>query len=88
MAGVPVITDSNIPTNLGSGSDEDVAIVMRTDDVLLWEVPGTDPAFVQYDSVGSGTLAVRMVAFGYSAFGVRQPSSVCLLTGTLMAATL
>tara|TARA_R110000824_G_scaffold316079_2_gene503240 strand:- start:1297 stop:2652 length:1356 start_codon:yes stop_codon:yes gene_type:complete len=88
VGGVPVITDANIPITLGAGGDEDVAIAMRTDDVLLWEVPGTDPAFVQYDSVGSGTLAVRLVAFGYSAFGVRQPSSVCLLGGTLMAATL
>ena len=88
VAGVPVVTDANIPINLGAGTDEDVALIMRTDDVILWEVPGTDPAFVQYDSVGSGTLTVRMVAFGYSAFIVRQPSSVCLLTGTLMAATL
>jgi HK97 family phage major capsid protein len=88
VAGVPVVTDASIPVNLGAGGDEDVALVLRTDDVILWEVPGTDPAFVQYDGVGSGDLTVRLVAFGYSAFIVRQPSSVCLLGGTLMAATL
>lgn len=88
VAGIPVITDANIPTNLGASSNEDVAFALRTDDCILWEVPGTDPAFVQYDSVGSGDLTVRMVAFGYSAFGVRDPNSVAALIGTLMAATL
>jgi HK97 family phage major capsid protein len=88
VAGIPVITDANIPTNLGAGGDEDVALAIRTDDCILWEVPGTDPAFVQYDSVGSSDLTVRMVAFGYSAFGVRRPASVAGLIGTLMAATL
>ena len=88
IAGLPVVTDSNIPTNLGTGTDEDAIIVMRSDDVILWEENGGSPLVVQYDSVGSGTLTVRIVAYGYSAFLVRDPNSVAVITGTGLNATL
>jgi hypothetical protein len=88
IAGLPVVTDSNIPTNLGTGTDEDAIIVMRSDDVILWEENGGAPLVVQYDSVGSGTLTVRICAYGYSAFLVRDPNSVAVITGTGLNATL
>ena len=60
----------------------------RADDVLLWENGGGAPMLARYDSVGSANLTIKIIAFGYSAFMVRDPNSVCSLTGTLYNATL
>jgi len=88
IAGVPVVVDAGIPTNLGAGTNEDAIIVAVREDLLLWEAAG-QPLMVRYDSVGSGTLTVRMVVFGYSAFTAgRYPAGVCKIQGTLLAATL
>ena len=88
IAGVPVVTDANIPTNLGAGTDEDRVITMRSDDVLLFEQGGGSPMLARFDGVGSETLTVTIVAFGYSAFAVRNPSSVAVNQGSLWNATL
>ena len=88
IAGVPVIVDGNVPTNLGAGTDEDAVIIMRSDDVILWENGGGAPMLARYDSVGSANLTIKIIAFGYSAFMVRDPNSVCKLQGTLYNATL
>jgi len=88
IAGVPVVTDANIPTNLGAGTDEDRVITMRSDDVLLFEQNAGTPMLARFDGVGSATLTVRIVAFGYSAFAVRNPSSVAVNQGSLWNATL
>ena len=88
IAGVPVVTDANVPTNLGTGTDEDAVITMRSDDVLLFEQNNGTPMLARFDSVGSATLTVKIVAFGYSAFAVRNPSSVCQNQGNLWNATL
>ena len=88
IAGVPVVTDANVPTNLGTGTDEDAVITMRSDDVLLFEQNSGTPMLARFDSVGSATLTVKIVAFGYSAFAVRNPSSVCQNQGSLWNATL
>ena len=88
IAGLPVIVDGNVPTNLGAGTDEDAVIIMRSDDVILWENGGGAPMLARYDSVGSANLTIKIIAFGYSAFMVRDPNSVCKLQGTLYNATL
>lgn len=88
IAGIPVVTDAGIPTNLGAGTNEDNVIVACREDLLLWEQAGS-PLMVRYDSVGSGTLTVRMVAFGYSAFTAgRYPGGIAKCQGTLFSATL
>lgn len=88
IAGIPVVVDGNMPTDLGAGSDEDAILIYRADDVLLWENGGGAPMLARYDSVGSANLTIKIIAFGYSAFMVRDPNSVCSLTGTLYNATL
>lgn len=88
IAGIPVVVDAGIPTNLGAGTNEDNIIVACREDLLLWEAAG-QPLMVRYDSVGSGTLTVRMVVFGYSAFTAgRYPAGICKIQGTLLSATL
>ncbi|OBG70289.1 DNA primase [Mycobacterium sp. E3305] len=34
---MPVVTDPNIPTNLGTGANEDPVYVLRASDIVLWE---------------------------------------------------
>ena len=88
IAGVPVIVDGNMPTDQGAGSDEDAVVIMRADDVLLWEDGGGAPMLARYDSVGSANLTIKIISYGYSAFMVRDPNSVCKCHGTLYNATL
>ena len=89
VAGVNVITDAGIPTNLGAGTNEDRIIVARRSDLLLWEQGSGSPAVARFDSVGSASLTVKVVAFGYSAFTAgRYPTGVSVIQGTLLAATL
>ena len=66
IAGVPVVVDAGIPTNLGAGSDEDRIVVANRADLVLME-QGNSPLMLRYESVGSGTLTTRMVVYGYSA---------------------
>ena len=89
IAGVDVVTDANIPTNLGAGTNEDRVIITRRDNLLYWSDGNDAPTIVRYDSVGANSLTIRMVAFGYSAFTAgRYPAAVTACQGTLFAATL
>lgn len=88
IAGIPVVVDGSIPTNLGAGSDEDAIIIANRADLVLME-QAASPLMLRYESVGSGTLTTRMVVYGYSAFTAgRYPGGVCKVQGTLLAATL
>jgi len=88
IAGIPVVVDAGIPTDLGGNSDEDNIIVANRADLVLME-QANSPLMLRYESVGSGTLTTRMVVFGYSAFTAgRYPGGVCKVQGTLLAATL
>jgi hypothetical protein len=35
--GLPIVTDPNITTIAGTGSNEDVIYVLRASDIILWE---------------------------------------------------
>jgi HK97 family phage major capsid protein len=79
IQGLPVVTDPGIPVNLGSSTIEDVILVMRASDLLLWESPIKTRV---YPSVGSGTLTVRLQVYGYLAFTAgRYPQSISKVTG-------
>jgi len=82
FCGLPVLTDANIPTTRGAGSNEDVIIVTRVEDLILMEQSPV-PRQLRFEDVGSGTLTVKMVAFGYAAFAAgRYPRAVSLVGGT------
>lgn len=91
LHGLPVVTDPNIPVNLGGGTNEDIILVMRASDHLLWEssirtrvlpsASGTASTF------GARTLTTTLQVYGYLAFTAgRYPQSTVLLTGTGLAA--
>jgi HK97 family phage major capsid protein len=86
LMGLPVVTDANIPTNLGASTNEDLIIVCKVDDHVLWEDPSNAPAQVRLDQPLGNQLTGRLVVWGYSAFtGGRYPSSTATVGGTGLA---
>lgn len=80
MHGLPVVTDPNMPTTLGAGTNEDVIHVLRASDLLLFE--SGIRSRVLPDG-GSGNLTVRLQVYGYLAFTAgRYPKSVVEIGGT------
>ena len=89
IAGVDCVTDANIPTDLGSGSDEDRIIVARRADLILWEQGDGSPQLIRMDQTSGGNLTVKVVTYGYSAFSAgRYPAAVSVISGTGLNDTL
>jgi hypothetical protein len=64
--GTPVITDSNIATNLGAGTNEDEIYLVAPAEFFLWEDPAA-PMLIRAESNPKGLL-VDLVVYGYYAF--------------------
>jgi HK97 family phage major capsid protein len=80
LQGLPVIVDSSIPTNLGTGN-EDAVVISRLDDLVLWEEEA--PRTRVFEQVLSGTLQIRCQVFGYFAFtSERYSKASAKVTGT------
>ncbi len=85
LAGLPVIADANIRTDLGAGT-EDAIYIVKADDHILFEETGS-PFKLRFEDVGSGTLTVKCVVYGYVAFASgRYPAGISAITGTGLAA--
>lgn len=86
IAGLQVVIDANVPTTLGSGTDEDALLVINANALRVME---GQPRFKVHESVGSGTLTVRLSYYGFSAFlSGRYPEAICKVTGTGLNETL
>jgi HK97 family phage major capsid protein len=84
LQGLPVFTDPSIPTNLGTGTNQDVMIVTRADDLLLWESPVR--AVADRISLAS-QLSMRLVLWNYvSVQHGRYPASTAIVGGTGLVA--
>lgn len=82
LAGLPVVLDGNIPTNLGAGTNEDVIIGLTADELFLWEQPGS-PLTITAEQSNVGNLSVRLVVYGFSAFTAgRYPGAHGTVGGT------
>lgn len=84
MHGLPVVTDPNMPTTLGAGTNEDVVHVLRASDLLLFE--GGIRART-LDQTLAENLTVLLQIYGYLAFTAeRYPKSVVEIGGTALTA--
>ena len=84
LMGLPVVIDPNIPITLGAGTNEDIIIVTRREDQLLFEV-GAPTVQVALD-VLSANLKVRIYAYGYFAFTfARYLKATSRIAGTGLA---
>jgi HK97 family phage major capsid protein len=86
LFGLPVITDANIGTALGAGT-EDVIIIGRPSDWHLFENGDGSPQMLRFDAPGAGSLTIKLTVHGFAAFAAgRQPESIATITGTGLAA--
>lgn len=86
LLGVPVILDANLPTNLGSGTNEDVILVADWRDSVIMEDNGGVPTQLKFEADGGTTLSVNLVAYGYhAATFARKPASISKITGSGLA---
>ena len=81
IRGVPVIVDANVPLNLGSGTDEDRVIVLRTNE--LYFAAANEPRALKFEATTAGSLTVKAVVYGYAQFSAeRRPGAVSIMSGT------
>jgi len=80
IAGIPVVTDANIRTDLGAGTEDAVYVVSRND-MLLFEDGG--PMFMRMDETAGLNLTLTLVAYSYVGFVPgRYPVAISAITGT------
>lgn len=87
IAGFPVITDANVPTDLDAGGTAyDPIYIGNTQELHLWE-NANSPFMLRFEDVKSAELEVKMVVYGYAAYTVgRYPKSWAEIIGTGLAA--
>lgn len=79
IQGLPVVTDPNIPTNLGAGNNQDAIYVMRSSDMILYESGVRAEVFPQ---TYANNLSVLLQISNYVAFtAARYPQSIVEITG-------
>ena len=84
IGGIDVVLDSSLPTNLGGGTNEDVIVVARASDSVLWE--GT-PRSEAFRETKADQLSVLLRFYNYVAYtSERYVSSAVIIGGTGLVA--
>ncbi len=80
IQGLPVYTDSNVPTNAGDGTDDSI-LIFASGLVHLAE-RANDPITLAFEQQAGTALSVRLIVYGYVAFTAgRYPSASGAVTG-------
>jgi HK97 family phage major capsid protein len=83
ILGLPVITDANVITNNGVGTNEDVIILGNSQEAHLWEQGSGEPMMLRFEQPKAAELDITMIVYGYSAFTAnRYPNAFALIGGT------
>lgn len=61
-----VVTDNNLPNNLGTGTNEDVVVVVAQHEAHLWEDPSA-PMYIRAEQTQAKKLGIDLVVYGYFA---------------------
>jgi HK97 family phage major capsid protein len=81
MHGIGVYVDPNIPTNLGTNTNEDRIIIVAHQIVHLFERQ-QDPVTLSFEQQAGTSLQVQLVCYGYVAFTAgRYPAASGVVTG-------
>lgn len=81
IAGIPVVTDPNVPVNLGGGTNESRVILLNRRGLDVWE---STPVFKIADQTSIATLQYQFVLYGYYAITSRQAKMISVVAGTGM----
>ena len=85
IAGLPVVTDANVPTTLNG--DQDAIYIGNTQELHLWEQGSGEPMMLRFEQPKASELDITMIVYGYSAFTVRRyPKAWGEIIGTGLAA--
>jgi HK97 family phage major capsid protein len=83
LLGLPVYLDANIPTNLGSGTNEDRVIIVKHDDIRLYESTPKAEVFRE-TKADQGSVLVRL--YEYTALHAsRYQTAISVISGTGLA---
>ena len=83
LAGLPVVLDGNLPTNLGAGTNQDPIVGVSADESFLWEDPDA-PLLISVENASN--LQVTLVVYGFSAYTAgRFPGAHGAINGTGLA---
>jgi len=82
--GMPVVTDANVVTNLGGGTNQDEIYIIPRDESFLWEDPAA-PQFIRAEQAAAANLGILLVLYGYFAYTFRRyANSHQKLSGTAL----
>jgi len=81
ILGLPIITDANVITTNGTGTNEDVIIIGNTQEAHLFEEGNGDPKMLRFEQPKGAELDVQMVVYGYSAFTANRYNKAFALVG-------
>jgi HK97 family phage major capsid protein len=80
-SGLPVLLDRNIPTTVGTNS-EDIVLSVDGDELLLWEDGDGMPRELSFEQTTGGSLTTKLLVYGYVAFTAgRYPQAVSKIGG-------
>jgi HK97 family phage major capsid protein len=83
--GMVVVTDNNIPTTKGGGTEDEIYVI-SSQECHLWEDPSA-PVFIRAEQPAAGSLGIQLVLYGYFAYTFgRYANAVQSIGGTGMIA--
>lgn len=83
ILGLPVITDANVATNKGAGTNQDTIYVGNLQELHLWEQGNGDPMMLRFEQPKAAELDVTMIVYGYAAVTAnRYPNAWSQINGT------
>jgi HK97 family phage major capsid protein len=86
LLGLPIITDANVGTTYGAGTNQDEIYLVDAREMHLWEQPGS-PFSLRFDATAPGNLTIKTVIYGYSAFTAeRYAKAASIISGTGLTA--
>jgi hypothetical protein len=84
--GLPVVTDGNILTNLGAGTNQDSVLIVSGYNLLYWQEGDGMPRQLRFEQ-SNAPQSVRLAVWGYSAFSAgRYPAGSAAIDGTGLVA--
>ena len=87
IQGIPVVVDANIPTTVGTNS-EDVIIVLDTSQAILWEMSDGIPTMLSFEQTAGNNLTTTLVVYSYMGFTAgRFPGASAKIGGLDTVAT-
>lgn len=86
LLGLPIITDANVGTTYGTGTNQDEIYLVDAREMHLWEQPGS-PFSLRFDATAPGNLTIKTVVYGYAAFSAeRYAKAASIISGTGLTA--